>query len=1446
MSISSNLPECSNSGIHEWFEVNSAKTPNAIALIFGNTQLTYQELNQRANCLAHYLRRLNVGPDTLVGLHFERSLEMIIGLLAILKAGGAYVPFDPAYPDERLSLMLSDSQISVMLSQQHPASWFSARFIPVVCLETDWEAISQEPDQNPEPLATPDNLAYVIYTSGSTGTPKGVMIEHASLVNFVRDAGDAYGVVASDRVLQFSSINFDQATEEIFITLTRGATLVLRTPDMMHSVPSFFKACNDFGLTVLDLPTAFWHKLCGGLPTSQFPETVRLVLIGGERALLRWLTIWKTYVSPDVRLINTYGPTESTIIVTWCNLVGENAVYIDNDMIPIGKPLPSVQTYVLDVDMQTVRVGEIGELYIGGAGLARGYLNRPQLTADRFVYVSIHGNSPVRVYKTGDLVRCRPDGHLEFLDRSDRQEKIRGFRVELREIETVLAQHTAVQQAIVVARDDASGDKHLIAYVIQDPHNGEYLDGANRSQLEAEQINQWRFIHNDGHLNPAKSGWDETFNISGWVSTYTNSLIPDHEMHEWVDNTVERILALQPRQVLEIGCGTGLLLFRIAPSCTRYVGTDFSETALKHVNQQLKQSSINLPQVVLEQRTADNFEGLTPQSFDTIIINSVIQYFPSLDYLLSVIKQAVEIVKTGGMIFIGDIRNYALQEVFAASVELFQAPKDLLTDDLCDRIQKRLDLEGELTVDPQFFTALQHHLPQITHIQVVLKRGEFENELTQFRYDAILHIRSESPAPVECPSLDWQQQRLTVAALRQRLVDTCPLVLGIHNVPNARVLPAVKALQVLNQSPRPTPVEELRQTLAQRDQRTGVDPEDLWKLSQDLPYDINVNWLEGRADGHYDVLIKQRSPTSEPSPLPIELVHPYTVRPQKPLQSYSNNPLKEKVVHQLSRQLRSYLQQRLPDYMVPSSFVAIASLPLTPNGKVDVKALPSPVNIRPNLDGTLVSPKTPLERELAVIWSTVLDIEEIGITDNFFELGGNSLRLMELMSQVEQTYQSSVSLDDFFKVPTISGLVQQIQQTTASTISAPDKRVTLQQLQVEAALDFTIDAPVVDKTRWTTPQTILLTGATGFIGASILSELLQKTDATIHCLIRAQNLTDAYQKLRQISEKYRLDLNPFYSRIIPVVGNLAQPLLGLSRDKFQALANTIDVVYHSAANVNLVLPYAALKAVNVIGTKSILAFASHGKLKPVHFMSTLDVFEARMAMSPKTIYEHDAIAPIAPIAQDHEITGGYAQSKWVAEQLVSQAGEAGLPICIYRLGMISGSQHSGICNTEDVLCRLLKSFIDLKAAPQIDLNLDMTPVDYVSQATVYLSRQPTSFGQSFHLVNPKPIALNQILQQINNLGYAVKRVPYEQWEIMIQETRNALSPLATLITTPLQERQISRLEGWLAGSQLFDCQHTLSVLNDSGIACPEVDGELLDKYFTNLFDNNFTNPFDNN
>jgi amino acid adenylation domain-containing protein len=439
------------------------RTPNAIAVVFEEQQLSYKELNSRADRLAHYLQTLGVQPEVKVGICVERSLDMVVALLGVLKAGGAYVPLDPAYPQERLAFMLSDSQVSVLLTQSHLIATLPKHNAQLVCLDRESEVVTPSP---PLPLSpSPHHLAYVIYTSGSTGTPKGVGISHRSLVNHCQTVGLEYEIAGSDRLLQFASLSFDVAAEEIFPCLVRGATLVLRSDRMLHSIPEFLQQCGDRGITVLNLPTAFWHQLMAEVSASnlKLPPTVRLVIIGSEQAASKYLEIWQQQVDPQVRLVNCYGVTETTISAIACDLpAGE----ITGGELPIGKPMANVETYVLDSYLQPVPIGVPGEIYIGGAGLARGYLDRPEQTALAFIphpYSAIPG---ARLYKTGDLGRYRLDGNLEFLGRIDRQVKVRGFRIELGEIETVLRQHPEVKEAVVIDREDIPGDKRLVAYVV--------------------------------------------------------------------------------------------------------------------------------------------------------------------------------------------------------------------------------------------------------------------------------------------------------------------------------------------------------------------------------------------------------------------------------------------------------------------------------------------------------------------------------------------------------------------------------------------------------------------------------------------------------------------------------------------------------------------------------------------------------------------------------------------------------------------------------------------------------------------------------------------------------------------------------------------------------------------------------------------------------------------
>ncbi|MDF5706508.1 MAG: amino acid adenylation domain-containing protein [Nostoc sp. S4] len=441
--------------IHQLFEAQVERTPNAIAVVFQNQHLTYRELNQRANQVAHHLRSLGVGPEVRVGICIQRSLEMVIGLLAILKAGGAYVPLDPTYPKERLALMLKDAQVPVLLTISVQLDTLSEDEYRVICLDIDWQTIADNSQENPINQTQPENLAYLIYTSGSTGTPKGVMIQHRSLSTYINTTCIEFALKSSDRFLQFTSISFDVGAEEIFSCLLQGATLILRTDQMLSSISEFLYQCNNLELTILDLPTSFWHQLTDELSTVNLvlPVTVRLVLIGGEKADPSRLKIWQQQVGEQVRLVNCYGPTETTISATMCDLSTVTSLKTVGCELTIGKPINNIQIYILDSSLELVPIGVPGELYIGGVGLARGYRNRPELTAERFIPNPYSTESGARLYQTGDLARYRLDGNIEFLRRIDHQVKLRGYRIELGEIETVLKQHPTVQDAMVLVKE---------------------------------------------------------------------------------------------------------------------------------------------------------------------------------------------------------------------------------------------------------------------------------------------------------------------------------------------------------------------------------------------------------------------------------------------------------------------------------------------------------------------------------------------------------------------------------------------------------------------------------------------------------------------------------------------------------------------------------------------------------------------------------------------------------------------------------------------------------------------------------------------------------------------------------------------------------------------------------------------------------------------------------
>ncbi|HLG62249.1 MAG TPA: amino acid adenylation domain-containing protein [Ktedonosporobacter sp.] len=443
-----------------------ATTPNAIAVVEGDRGLTYQELNQAANQLAHYLQTLGVEPGVPVGFCVERDLHIIVGLLAILKAGGAYVPLDPTYPAERLTFMLQDSQTPVLVTQQHLAERLSLQNVAVVCLDRDAGLLAQQSAAEPAYTATVDDLAYIIYTSGSTGRPKGVEITHKSLLNLVCWHQQAFGVTTADRATQLTSPAFDATGWELWPYLTAGACIYMPTEDTRTAPTRLRDWLLDNKITITFLPT----MLAESMLALEWPSSTPL------RFMLTGADTLHHYPSPALpfTLVNNYGPSEATVLVT----SGPVPPTPDATTPPtIGRPIANAQIYILDEQLRQVPVDTPGELHIGGICLARGYLNRPELTAEKFIpnpfvgtrFTASDLDPTARLYKTGDLARFLPDGQIAFMGRIDHQVKIRGYRIELDEIMAALNNHEAIQTSIVTAREDVAGDKRLVAYIVLTP-----------------------------------------------------------------------------------------------------------------------------------------------------------------------------------------------------------------------------------------------------------------------------------------------------------------------------------------------------------------------------------------------------------------------------------------------------------------------------------------------------------------------------------------------------------------------------------------------------------------------------------------------------------------------------------------------------------------------------------------------------------------------------------------------------------------------------------------------------------------------------------------------------------------------------------------------------------------------------------------------------------------
>ncbi|MFB7270063.1 amino acid adenylation domain-containing protein [Streptomyces sp. NPDC056244] len=954
----------------------AARTPDATALVFGTRTLTYAELDARCDRLARLLIARGAGPERVVALGLPRSIDMVVALFAVLRTGAAYLPLELDHPGHRIALMLDDAEPLLLLTTAGVSDTLEGDVSRVLLDDPAVEAeLAALPTGPVRTVFSLDHPAYVIYTSGSTGRPKGVVTPYRGLTNMqLNHQKEIFGpaIAAAGgrrlRVAHTVSFAFDMSWEEL-LWLVEGHEVHICDEELRRDAEALVAYCETHRIDVVNVTPTYAHLLIEeGLLEGHRPP---LVLLGGEAVTE---TVWNRLRDTEGTYgYNLYGPTEYTI-----NTLGGGT---DDSPTPtVGRPIRATRAHILDPWLRPVPDGVPGELYIAGVGLARGYLGRPGLTAERFV-ADPFGAPGERVYRTGDLVRRRADGNLDFLGRTDDQVKVRGYRVELHEIETALTQHPRVAQAAVIARDDpaAPGTQRLVGYVVPAE-----LDDERREEAEREQIGEWQEIYSAEYTEINTAVFTEDF--AGWDSSYDGTPIPLEHMREWRAATVERITELRPRRILEIGVGSGLLLSRLAPAAEAYWATDFAEPVIRKIREDLRQDPALAAKVELRARPAHDLDGLPTGFFDTVVINSVIQYFPGIDYLTDVINRVMELLTPDGALFVGDVRNLRLARAFQSAVQLAKAGEGSDPATVRRAVDRGMALEKELLVDPDYFTTLGFAVDLRT------KAGRHQNELTRHRYDVVLHRNHGGAlALADAPATDWTGYDALAALLEERR----PERLRVVGVPDARTAGELAVARALDEGRPLGPVE------------VGVEPDSLRELGVRLGYRVLTTW-SARPGKYEAVLVRDDDAGFR--------VTAGLYRPAGGVAPYANAPTTARGANALVRQLREDLKRRLPDYMVPAAFTVLPRLPMNDNGKLDVRALPEP---EPAVaQGSGRGPRTPREEILCRLFAEVLGLPAVGAEDNFFDLGGHSLLATRLISRARNELGAELAIRDLFEAPT--------------------------------------------------------------------------------------------------------------------------------------------------------------------------------------------------------------------------------------------------------------------------------------------------------------------------------------------------------------------------------------------------------------------------------------------
>ncbi|EGU72901.1 hypothetical protein FOXB_16587 [Fusarium oxysporum f. sp. conglutinans Fo5176] len=1008
------------------FRQQAKETPDFIAVKDASSQLTYAELDKQSDTIALWLRRQNLPSEALVGVFAARSCQVIITFIGVLKACLAYLPFDTKTPHDRMKTILSSikGRTIVLVGSVVPVPTFEsdAQFIKISdILENSARAPGPLQESSTYENITATNLAYVMFTSGSTGRPKGVMVEHRGIVRLVKGCNMAEHLPRHTIMAHLTSIAFDNSTWEIYAPLLTGGTLVCIDAATVLDCSAVAEIFIREKVQSAMLTPALLKQYLIGCPDAI--AAMEMMCIQGEKANVE--DMFLAHQLSGGTVINAYGPTENTVTSSF--FVLRNLEPCTNG-VPIGRPISNSGAHIMDSKQRLVPLGVIGELVVTGDGLARGY-DDPERNLDRFISITVN-HCKIPAYRTGDYVRHRPtDGQLEFFGRIDGQVKIHGNRIELGEIEHVIRSHQHVSDAVVVVQSD-SQDPRLAAYLtLREVRPG--------SIEESTLVEAWLDHWDVKTYTPIDKIQLQDFgrDFIGWTSMHDGSDIPRNEMNEWLDETIDTILDGGPAgHILEIGTGSGMILFNLNNGLESYVGLEPSGKAVDFVSQAATLMPNFVDKVTMRQGTAGDIDQLNiTNSPDTAILNSVIQYFPSQDYLLRVIRDLINV--GAKKIFLGDVRSHALYREFLAARALFIAGDSHISPQEFRRIMADIEkAESELLLDPAFFTSLPGRLSNIDHVEILPKRIHAVNELSCYRYNAVLHIKQEH-AQTSVQSLrigqatwiDFNSEDFNRKSLSHLLSNSHGSALVVvENIPDSKTSLERSVIELLNTFEQSADVGADEKWLNRAHQQASLRPcmstTDLIMLAQQTGWQIELSWARQRTQNGGMDAVFYRGHQAPGSSGRVKFRFPVEDHGRL-YSSLSSHPLRREVRRKVQDQLHRLLQNKLPSYMIPQFFTFLDKLPVNQNSKVDRKAIATYFQRQEVMQGQSQESMSAAERKMRDIWSRVLSIDSCTINKNnsFFNLGGDSIAAMMVVNE-SRNVGIKIAVADIFRWPVLHEL----------------------------------------------------------------------------------------------------------------------------------------------------------------------------------------------------------------------------------------------------------------------------------------------------------------------------------------------------------------------------------------------------------------------------------------